>query len=301
MRIEQLQCFLEVARTGSITGAAQQLYISQQSASQSIKQLELELGCELLTRGKTGVGVTSYGKEVAETAKKILDEHNALQEKINMMKADKSSANELVFHITSTSPVINSLLPKIISDFDAKSKRLHIQLSVSHSLDDMIAYVQNGTCDIGLISYNEKELVKKIKSSQQELGVEILTHDEIVTVIDKKYYRGRYDYLSVEERQKYRITQYNILPTEEYAKYNGINCHIINYNDADFHRQMLEIGAIVIMPKLAYEYFFKNKNLIALPIEDVTVQLAHAVIYKNDNNHNQKEFAAFLRKKLQVK
>lgn len=52
MRFEQLKCLAEVARTGSISGAAQQLYLTQQAASLNIKQLEQELGADLLIRPK---------------------------------------------------------------------------------------------------------------------------------------------------------------------------------------------------------------------------------------------------------
>lgn len=40
MRFEQLNCLVEIAETGSITAAAQKLFISQQAVSTSVKQLE---------------------------------------------------------------------------------------------------------------------------------------------------------------------------------------------------------------------------------------------------------------------
>ena len=43
MRFEQLRCLQEIAKTGSITSAAKNLFISQQAVSASVKHLEEEM------------------------------------------------------------------------------------------------------------------------------------------------------------------------------------------------------------------------------------------------------------------
>ncbi len=49
MEIRKLECFLKVCETGSISGASEQLYISQQGISRIISSLEKELGTVLLS------------------------------------------------------------------------------------------------------------------------------------------------------------------------------------------------------------------------------------------------------------
>ena len=68
MRFEQLHCLQEIARTGSITSAAKNLFISQQAVSNSVKQLEEELGVQLMIRSATGISLTAEGKEAVEFA-----------------------------------------------------------------------------------------------------------------------------------------------------------------------------------------------------------------------------------------
>jgi len=51
MNLQQLRCVLEIARVGSVTKAAQNLYISQPNLSRTIKELEKELGVSLFRRG----------------------------------------------------------------------------------------------------------------------------------------------------------------------------------------------------------------------------------------------------------
>ena len=56
--------FYMVAKKGSITAAAEALYISQPAVSQSIRQLEEGLGCRLFLRTAKGVTLTAEGREL---------------------------------------------------------------------------------------------------------------------------------------------------------------------------------------------------------------------------------------------
>ena len=61
MRLELYRVFYHVARYGSISEAARQLFASQPAVSQSIRQLEDYLGAKLFVRGSRGVSLTAEG------------------------------------------------------------------------------------------------------------------------------------------------------------------------------------------------------------------------------------------------
>jgi LysR family transcriptional regulator, cyn operon transcriptional activator len=61
MRLELYRVFYHVARCGSISEAARQLFASQPAVSQSIRQLEDHLGAKLFVRGSRGVSLTAEG------------------------------------------------------------------------------------------------------------------------------------------------------------------------------------------------------------------------------------------------
>ena len=65
MRIEQLEAFVEVASSKSISIAAENLYITQPSLSRSMKLLEDELGLTLFIRSSDGVRLTDSGKSAS--------------------------------------------------------------------------------------------------------------------------------------------------------------------------------------------------------------------------------------------
>ncbi len=64
---------MEVAREGSITGAARSLHISQPTLSKQFKELEAELGCKLFTRGNYNVHLTEEGILLRKRAEDILE------------------------------------------------------------------------------------------------------------------------------------------------------------------------------------------------------------------------------------
>ena len=53
MRIQQLQYLEKIAEKGSINEAAKELYLSQPSLSNAVKELEHEMGVQLLLRTKS--------------------------------------------------------------------------------------------------------------------------------------------------------------------------------------------------------------------------------------------------------
>lgn len=68
----QLQTFVTVIAEGSMTAAADKLYLTQPAVSQQIRNLEEDLGVEILVRGVRQIKATPQGEILYEQAKKIL-------------------------------------------------------------------------------------------------------------------------------------------------------------------------------------------------------------------------------------
>ena len=73
MEIRVLRYFLEVAREGSVTHAAERLHISQPTLSKQLKDLERELGKKLFVRSSFSVRLTDEGMLLRKRAEDILD------------------------------------------------------------------------------------------------------------------------------------------------------------------------------------------------------------------------------------
>ena len=82
MRVEQFKYFLEVAKTGSMRTAADNLYITQPALVAAITSLEKELGYPLFERSHKGVVLTGYGEKTLEVAVDVLKQ----LERLNLLK-----------------------------------------------------------------------------------------------------------------------------------------------------------------------------------------------------------------------
>src|SRR6202046_3848756 len=81
MELRHLRYFVAVAEAGSLTVAAERrLHTAQPSLSRQIRDLEYEVGAQLLTRSAHGVVLTSAGKPFLEHARLTLTQAEAAAE-----------------------------------------------------------------------------------------------------------------------------------------------------------------------------------------------------------------------------
>ena len=81
MELRHLRYFVAVAETGSLTvAAAQKLHTSQPSLSRQIRDLEKEVGAQLLTRGARGIELTPAGRAFLDHARLVLSQVEAAAE-----------------------------------------------------------------------------------------------------------------------------------------------------------------------------------------------------------------------------
>ena len=73
MEMRALRSFLAVVRAGSVTRAAEELHITQPALSRQMDQLERELGCRLLNRGRHGASPTEDGLLLQRRAEVLLE------------------------------------------------------------------------------------------------------------------------------------------------------------------------------------------------------------------------------------
>lgn len=72
MTIQQLQYVLEINRTGSMSKAARNLYVSQPNISNAVKNLEKELGITIFERTTVGIRLTPSGRKLVQKATGIM-------------------------------------------------------------------------------------------------------------------------------------------------------------------------------------------------------------------------------------
>jgi DNA-binding transcriptional LysR family regulator len=86
VEIRQLEALLAVAEEGSFTAAADRLHTVQSNVSEHVRQLESELGVQLLVRNRRGTVPNEFGARVLERARAIRSELVALRQDLSMLQ-----------------------------------------------------------------------------------------------------------------------------------------------------------------------------------------------------------------------
>ncbi|WP_050184037.1 LysR family transcriptional regulator [Domibacillus robiginosus] len=113
MTLNRFEAFHAVVESGSLTGAARLLNLTQSSISHAIASLENELGFSLLTRGKTGIFLTSNGERMLEYVRDIL----ILHDKMKQEAAEINGIETGIVRIGTFTSVAAQWLPFIIKKF----------------------------------------------------------------------------------------------------------------------------------------------------------------------------------------
>ncbi|HGL8682873.1 TPA: LysR family transcriptional regulator [Streptococcus agalactiae] len=156
MRIQQLQYVIKIVETGSMNEAAKQLYITQPSLSNAVRNLETEMGIQIFIRNPKGVTLTKDGMEFLSYARQILEQTALLEERY---KGDNTSRE--LFSVSSQhyAFVVNAFVA-LFNGTDMTQYELFLRETRTWEIIDD---VKNFRSEIGVLflnSYNRDVLTK---------------------------------------------------------------------------------------------------------------------------------------------
>lgn len=86
MTLQQLKYILKIVEYRSITEAARNIYITQPALSNSVKDLEEELGIEIFMRNAKGITLTADGEEFLSYARQVIEQSDLLEHRYTNKK-----------------------------------------------------------------------------------------------------------------------------------------------------------------------------------------------------------------------
>jgi len=147
MDIRELKYFLAVVEKGSISRAADSLYIAQSSLSKSIKILEAEFGTTLFVRTSTGVRLTNSGKYFLDYAKRcVINYHNAV---CHVNDLDNRITGQIDLGISSYRG--RFLLPDILSTYNKAYPEVSVIIHEHNSIE-LERLINKGELNIALVA-----------------------------------------------------------------------------------------------------------------------------------------------------
>ncbi len=173
MFLKELEYIIAIAEEGSISRAAERLFMAQSSLSEFLKQYEAELGSRLFVRTSSGVRLTASGKLFAEQAREILFQYRKVQNEISDIENLKSGTLELgisTFRGT-------YILPAVLRRFKLRYPGVTVNIHEENSIE-LEQKILDGHLDMALVALPGKKLTGK---------TDFLLRDEICIVAHKSH------------------------------------------------------------------------------------------------------------------
>lgn len=146
MNLREMECIAELAKTQSISKAAQNLYISQPALSQCLNRVELQLNTQLFTRSKNGLRPTYAGGKYIEMAKRVLRTYRYFE----MDLCDINQMHQGRLRLGTSVHLGSLMLPEVLPKFNALYPNVEILVTETTS-QQLEQYIVKGEIDISMM------------------------------------------------------------------------------------------------------------------------------------------------------
>lgn len=144
--LNQLQIFLKVSQTQSITKAAEELHLTQPAVSIQLKNFQDQFDIPLTEVVGRKLYITEFGNEIAEAAEKIIDQVHAINYKSSVHKGQL--AGRLKISVVSTGKYV---MPYFLTDFIRQHPNIDLNMDVTNKTK-VVESLERNEVDFSLVS-----------------------------------------------------------------------------------------------------------------------------------------------------
>ncbi|QIZ78269.1 LysR substrate-binding domain-containing protein [Ferrimonas lipolytica] len=185
--LKQLSIFEAVARTGSVSLAAEELAQSQSAASMALAQLERMLGHPLFERQNKRMALTAWGNWLRPKARKILLDIGQIESGFAQQEIISGEINVGV-----SQTAAEHLFPEVIRDLDRDFPALKINMGVQNT-DQVIEGVRSFQYDFGIIEG---------RCDDNQIQQEIWCYDHLAIVASSNHPYARFKQVSYAQLER---------------------------------------------------------------------------------------------------
>jgi DNA-binding transcriptional LysR family regulator len=256
-----LQLFVAVAETRSITAGAARVYLALASASERIKGLEETLGVALLKRGRRGVELTSAGESLLDHARIVLHNVEALRGDL----ASFASGAKASVHLLANTSGISEYLPKALAAFLAGHPRISIDVEERES-GEIARAIVSGAAELGLAAEHAlPEGIERIPFSEDRLVLVVPRADELAS-------RRQVDFRDVVSRDFVGLITSSALHAHVSGHAARLGARLrfrARLNNFDAICQMVAAGiGVAVLPEIAARRCARSMKIAVVRIRD---------------------------------
>lgn len=273
--LHQLQVFLRITQTKSVTKAAESLHLTQPAVSIQLKNFQDQFDIALTEVIGRKLFVTDFGMEIAVAAEKILNEVAEIDVKTNAYKGQL--AGRLKLSIVSTGKYI---MPYFLSNFMKAHEGVRLQMDVTNKTK-VIESLENNEVDFSLVSVLPDNLkIEKVELMQNKLFLVGNTEQ----VFQAKLYENQiFEQLPLIYREEGSGTRRTM---ENYIRQNQIPVTKkmeLTSNEAVKQAVLAGLG-YSIMPLIGIKNELNNGDLQIIPVRGFPIKSTWNLIWLKDKN-----------------
>ena len=268
--LHQLQVFLKVTKTLSITRAAEELFLTQPAVSIQLKNFQDQFEIPLTEVIKKKVYVNDFGKEIAVAAENILNEVYAINYKTLAFKGKLSG--RLKLSVVSTGKYV---IPYYLSDFLKLHNEIELEMDVNNKTKVLKA-LKNNEVDFALVSVLPKEF-----DIESEVLIENKLHlvgSSVVQDVANKNIQSLFSSSSLISRELGSATR---IAMEDYISKQKIQPKMkitLTSNEAVKQAVIAGIG-VSIMPIIGLKNELDNGSLVLLKAKGLPIISSWRIIW----------------------
>lgn len=257
MNFEQMEYIVNVANERSITKAAEKLFISPSGMSQSITQLENELGIKIFNRSKQGVTPTFEGNIVISKAIVLLKTIKEIKNDINHYKNTNQNHMKIL-----TAPTFSYILQETLVDFNSKNKDVTFEFKEDNP-SNIIQNFNKENFDFAFVAATKEELKK-----EKNICYEHITRGHYCIAVGKKSPFYSLEFVTPKDLANAKIVMYKNSDYNKLLKITKMNPKnvVLTSNRTGLIFQLIKESQAIF-----YLYNFTLKNRPAVLNGDIKV------------------------------
>lgn len=197
MTLQQLRYVVMVADTGTITEAANRLYISQPSLTNAIHELEKEMGINIFNRSNKGISPSIEGEVFLGYARQVLEQAKVLEDKY---KGDDGGKKSFCVSTQHYSFAVNAFVD-LIKRYGQDEYDFSIRETQTYEIIDDVARMRSEIGILFMNDFNEKVLNKILRANDLEFHELFVAKPHVF--ISRKHPLAKNDIIINEELEAY--------------------------------------------------------------------------------------------------
>lgn len=291
MQIEALKVFADLAESKSFTKTAHINGVTQSAVSQQIGAMERQFQSLLIERSKKQFRLTREGTVLYEFSKQIVETYDALQGKLQEIKAVVSGS----IRLATVYSIGLHTLPSYIQRFLRAHPTVNVQVAYRHARE-VYEDVLSNVSDLGLVAYPWKDPHLELVQFRKEPMV-------LICAPDHPFAKRKSLKLAALAREKLIMFEAGIptrTATDRALREHGITpLPVMEFDNIETLKRAVEIGAgVAIVPQTAVVQEIADGTLAQVKLDDAELERPLAIVHKKNKVLSPaiKQFIALLKK-----